>query len=167
MHHPMQIISGGQTGVDQAALRAARQLGIETGGWAPREWMTEDGPMPSLVAYGLQPSRGTYSTRTRQNVEMADATLVLMVDADRDGTALTLQLCRELGKPYVAVSCTLPMPEHARLSKVHDCRCFLDHYQPAILNIAGNRESAYPGIGVWSEAFLLNVFADAPTVAMS
>ena len=166
MHHPTQIISGGQTGVDQAALRAARQLGIETGGWAPRGWLTEEGPMPTLAVYGLQPSSGANPTRTRQNVEMADATLVVMYDADRDGTALTLQLCRELEKPYWAVSCTLPMPEPAVLSKLHTCRSFLDHYPPAVLNIAGNRESAYPGIGTWTEAFLLNLLADTPTAAM-
>ena len=31
----MKIVSGGQTGVDRAALDAALELGIEAGGWCP------------------------------------------------------------------------------------------------------------------------------------
>jgi len=44
------VVSGGQTGVDQAALRAARASGIATGGWAPKGWATEAGPAPWLVS---------------------------------------------------------------------------------------------------------------------
>lgn len=48
-----RVISGGQTGADQAALRAARACGIPTGGWAPRGWLTEDGPSLWLAEWGL------------------------------------------------------------------------------------------------------------------
>ena len=48
-----KIISGGQTGVDAAALRAAKAVGIPTGGTAPKGWLTEDGPAPWLAEYGL------------------------------------------------------------------------------------------------------------------
>lgn len=48
-----RVISGGQTGADQAALRAARACGIPTGGWAARGWLTEDGPAPWLAEWGL------------------------------------------------------------------------------------------------------------------
>ncbi len=48
-----RVISGGQTGADQAALRAARAAGIPTGGWAPLGWKTEEGPAPRLA--GLRP----------------------------------------------------------------------------------------------------------------
>ena len=41
-----KIISGGQTGADQAALDAAIKLGIPHGGWMPIGRMTEDGPLP-------------------------------------------------------------------------------------------------------------------------
>ena len=41
-----KIISGGQTGADYGALLAAHALGLETGGWAPKGWRTEDGPKP-------------------------------------------------------------------------------------------------------------------------
>ena len=49
----LTIISGGQTGADQAGLHAARRAGLPTGGTAPRLWMTEDGPAPWLADFGL------------------------------------------------------------------------------------------------------------------
>jgi hypothetical protein len=48
-----RVISGGQTGVDQAALRAAKACGIPTGGWCPLGFLTEAGPMPALADFGL------------------------------------------------------------------------------------------------------------------
>ena len=36
-----KIISGGQTGVDQAALDVAIKLGISHGGWIPKGRLTE------------------------------------------------------------------------------------------------------------------------------
>ncbi len=44
-----RIISGGQNGVDQAGLRAARAVGIATGGWALHGWTTIDAPAPWLA----------------------------------------------------------------------------------------------------------------------
>ena len=43
-----RVISGGQTGVDQAALRAAKAAGLETGGWMPLGWLTEECPRPEF-----------------------------------------------------------------------------------------------------------------------
>jgi predicted Rossmann-fold nucleotide-binding protein len=72
----VRVVSGGQTGVDQAALRAARAAGFETGGFAPQGWATEAGPAPWLAEYGLVECRvGGYPARTFENVRVADATL--------------------------------------------------------------------------------------------
>jgi hypothetical protein len=50
----MKIISGGQTGVDRGALKAAKAAGLETGGWMPRGWLSEDGPHPEFAElYGM------------------------------------------------------------------------------------------------------------------
>ena len=38
-----KIISGGQTGVDRAALDVALELGIPCGGWCSRGRLAEDG----------------------------------------------------------------------------------------------------------------------------
>ena len=57
-HRPTQIISGGQTGADQGALRAALDLGISTGGVAPKGYKTETGPHQVLpYVYGLPEGR--------------------------------------------------------------------------------------------------------------
>ena len=48
-----KVVSGGQTGADQAGLRAAAKAGIDTGGWACKGWLTEKGPASWLADYGL------------------------------------------------------------------------------------------------------------------
>ncbi|MGZ3605599.1 MAG: YpsA SLOG family protein, partial [Thermodesulfobacteriota bacterium] len=40
-----RIISGGQTGVDRAALDVALELSISCGGWCPKGRKAEDGPI--------------------------------------------------------------------------------------------------------------------------
>jgi Circularly permutated YpsA SLOG family len=82
----LRIITGGQAGVDQAALRAARACGLETGGWAPLGWVTEDGPADWLAEYGLLecPEPG-HPARRRRNVMDAD-TMILIGDRTSPGS---------------------------------------------------------------------------------
>jgi hypothetical protein len=48
-----EIVTGGQTGADQADWRVARAFGIPTGGSMPKGYLTEDGPRPEFAAlYG-------------------------------------------------------------------------------------------------------------------
>ena len=74
-----KIVSGGQRGADEGALQAGRLLSITTGGFAPPNFMTEDGPNPSLgLDYGLiavDKDPKIYPIRTRLNVEHSDGTL--------------------------------------------------------------------------------------------
>src|SRR5262249_48098117 len=53
MNWQMRVITGGQVGTDQGALRAARVAGLLTGGWAPQGWMTEGGAGTWLADFGL------------------------------------------------------------------------------------------------------------------
>ena len=94
-----KVISGGQTGADLAALVAAQAVGLETGGTAPERYMTENGESPQLGrAYGLV-AEGTYSSRTKKNVDDADATLVLLVHDGQGGSARTIgSVCRGDGR---------------------------------------------------------------------
>jgi hypothetical protein len=71
-----RVISSGQTGADQAGLRAARAAGIPTGGWAPKGWLTEKGPSLWLADFGLVecPEPG-YPPRTRANVRDSDGSI--------------------------------------------------------------------------------------------
>jgi len=104
----VRIISGGQTGVDRIALDAARKAGLQTGGTAPRGYLTENGPDPSLREFGLADHRSPqYPPRTKQNIVDSDVT-VLFTNNPHDraeslikrkgGSALTLKYCKELGK---------------------------------------------------------------------
>lgn len=164
----LKVISGGQSGVDQAALRSARACGLATGGLVPKGWLTEEGPAPWLSDYGLtEHTSPDYSPRTRANVDDAHATLII---APREpltgGTRMTYdyayrrsqsrQSCAGL---YVAILGRSPFT---------DCRSWLRECMAAasvpggqpwfILNVAGPRELRCAGIGAWSEAWLLRVF---------
>src|SRR5688572_1715521 len=96
-----RVVSGGQSGADQAALRAARAANIPTGGWAPKGWLTEDGLAPWPADHGLAecPEPG-YSARTAANAHDSDGTL-WFGDWHSPGGVATLDACRKLGKPFL------------------------------------------------------------------
>jgi hypothetical protein len=86
-----KIVSGGQTGVDRAALDVALELGIPCGGWCPRNRIAEDGRIAER--YPLRESATSDpSVRTELNVIDSDATLVLTWEKASGGTLLTI-LC--------------------------------------------------------------------------
>src|ERR1035437_7913985 len=97
-----RVISGGQTGADQAGLAAAQSLGIDTGGCAPWNWMTDDGPAEGLlVAYGLMPGpkdSSIYRKRTEANVRDSDGT-VLFGKLSSPGSRLTHTYCMQYMRP--------------------------------------------------------------------
>ena len=81
----LKILSGGQIGADVAALRAARRLGLATGGFAPAGFMTAHGRNPQLAEFGLAPVGGgtlaqQYVRRSQMNVDAADATLAVRLE---------------------------------------------------------------------------------------
>src|SRR3954468_5873601 len=111
MHHPdnpsvfaydspmiERVISGFQTGADQAGIRAARAHGIPTGGAMPKGFLTEDGPRPEFAEiYGaVELPTASYPDRTEQNVRDSDGTL-WFGDWHSPGGRATLDACRLLG----------------------------------------------------------------------
>src|SRR6185312_3809156 len=104
----VRVISGGQTGSDQGGLRAARDSNIETGGWAAKGWLCEDGPHPELAEFGLKECQegGTpaerYRARRRANAREADAVLIFG-DMESPGSRGLIKDCREFGVPWMAV----------------------------------------------------------------
>lgn len=130
-----KIISGGQTGADQAGLRVAKKLGIKTGGWIPKGFRTEEGDKPSLgLIYGLEETKERdYPPRTWLNVRHSDGTLIFAEEQSK-GSVLTQNICRKLRKPYWINP------------GVDEIRMFINEHEIEVLNIAGNRESICPGI---------------------
>ena len=135
----MKIISGGQTGVDRAALDVALQHGIACGGWCPAGRLDEFGKIPGR--YPVQELRhGDYSARTRQNVSESDGTVIIYDRQLSGGSAETVRFCRELNRPHQLIdTSTVPTETAADL-----IRHFLAKHKIDILNIAGPRQSQWP-----------------------
>ena len=143
-HGVVKIISGGQTGVDTIGLQVARELGIETGGTAPKGFLREGGvDKESIKDYGLveitdeQQAAHTaktgknnpYTGRTELNVINSDGTVYFATDDDSAGLIATRRYADEHNKPF------LLNPSAAQLRK------WLIDNNIGILNVAGNRGS--------------------------
>lgn len=133
-YRPAKIISGGQTGADQGGLLGALDLGIKTGGWAPKGYLTEEGPNLYLRHYGLiEHSSPNYPPRTRMNCQDSDLTAIFG-DMTSPGAKLAISICKEDEIPYVL------NPDSQEL------RDMCEQLQVQTLNIAGNRASKDAGI---------------------
>ena len=99
---PATIVSGGQTGVDRAALDFAAERGYAMDGWCPKERRAEDGPIPARYPLRETPTRN-YPERTAWNVRDSDGTLVLCRGALSGGTALTVECAENQRKPYFVI----------------------------------------------------------------
>lgn len=135
----MQIISGGQTGVDRAALDAALSIGVPCGGWCPAGRRAEDGVIP--LRYPLtELAGGGYDERTHRNIEDSDATLVVTFGRASGGTARTIEFCRQLARPHLIVDAAIVPLEEAVRRTVQ----FVTAGSPRRLNVAGPRASGEP-----------------------
>lgn len=150
-----RIVSGGQTGVDRAALEVALDLGLPCGGWVPRGRRTEDGRVPDRFAMRETASAG-YPQRTRYNVRDSDATLILSRGAPSGGTALTVACAESLRRPCMAVDLDRASDTKTRRT----VRAWLQRHRVRVLNVAGPRESTQPGIAAEAFAFLRALLAD-------
>lgn len=135
------IQSGGQTGVDRAALDFAIAHGYVHTGWAPSGRCAEDGSIP--FKYQLKElSEGGYRQRNRLNVQDSDATLILNMGELTGGTLATLGFAQKMGKPHLV----LQLDENALQIAVNRLQTWLRQQPVQTLNVAGPRESKCPGI---------------------
>jgi hypothetical protein len=131
-----KIISGGQTGADQAALDFAIENNIPHGGWIPKGRMTEDGTLP--IKYQLQemPTK-SYPKRTEKNILDSDGTLIISHGTISGGTALTKKLSQKHEKPCL----------HLDLNKItsseagEQLRVWIQRNNIQVMNVAGSRAS--------------------------
>lgn len=143
------IISGGQTGADRGALDFAIKRNIKHGGWCPLGRKAEDGIIPYV--YQLkETTTQMYPARTRMNIRDSDATIIFSSDINSKGSLLTTRFCIELKKPYYVVVFD---NNHSKLisdsqlkQTCQNISVWLNKIKPAIINIAGTRESHCSGI---------------------
>jgi hypothetical protein len=131
-----KIVSGGQTGVDRAALDVAIVSGIDHGGWCPKGRRAEDGRIPER--YNLQETpRAGYRQRTAWNVRDSDGTLILVRHRLRGGSRYTCDCAIQSGQRYfLARLDAMTSPQSAYQ--------WIQEHSIAILNIAGPRATSDP-----------------------
>ena len=158
----MKIISGGQVGADIAALRAAEELFLATGGFAPPGFMTIKGPNPELETRYNLAQAGTagdaagYVLRSKMNVDAADVTIAIYIE-ESAGTGKTIEYARtgtwpreqpkrdpkdemvaevsESKKPLLVVYDYNTQP----LRVVAAIQNFIKKHNPKVINVCGNR----------------------------
>ena len=148
-----KVISGGQSGVDRAALEAALAASLAIGGWCPRGRWAEDGKID--LRYPLRPAPLTRPCcRTLLNLRDSDGTLVLVRSRPKGGTALTM---KALGysRPRIVVDPTMA-------NSLRRTRWWLIRNQISCLNIGGPRASEDPKIYNLALHFLDELFQTAP-----
>jgi hypothetical protein len=149
----MKVISGGQTGADQAGLRAAKAVGLETGGWLPYGCRTLKGECRDLlIEYDMQehPKRG-YPARTEANVRDSDGTLRFAANFGSAGERCTMKAIRWFGRPHFDVD----IKNFPSVEVVFD---WIFDKKIKVLNIAGNSEETAPGIEEKVYEYLLGLF---------
>ncbi len=159
---PIQkVITGGQTGVDQAALQAAIDCGLGIGGWCSPGRACEGGVVPRRFPLKETPEERSphapdipRSLRSEWNVRDADAVLFFVPDI-RDskdpGTQWALDCTQLYKKPYLLAELVDP-------DTLSRARRWLSDYKPSVLSIGGPSENTCPGIYIATYQFLCILF---------
>jgi len=139
----LKIISGGQTGVDRAALDAAMANNVSCGGWCPTGRKAEDGRIPDQYSL-TELKNGGYRQRTIRNLKESDGTVIIYFERPSGGTRLTLDSCIEYQVPHLVIDGTNVAADQA----AQQITAFIDDHEIEVLNVAGPRASghadAYP-----------------------
>jgi hypothetical protein len=148
-----KVISGGQTGADQAGLAVAKRFRLETGGTMPKGFKTLNGNRPEMaVVYGLtEHESDNYVPRTYKNVLDSDGTVRLAGNFESSGEICTLKAIQKYGKPYFDVDLTDLPPVEGFVN-------WLLENNIEVLNVAGNAEQTYAGAFNKSYQFLTDAF---------
>jgi len=156
-----KVISGSQTGADQGGLEAALELGLPTGGWIPKGFLTEEGKKPELgEKFNLTEHESpNYVPRTYTNVRDSDATIIFSSNWQSRGTICTQKAIQQYNKPFAEVPVTkgvspgiVDMEDSIGLVKA-----LLKREDIKVLNVAGNRESVCPGIQELVKEYMLQL----------
>lgn len=160
----LRIMSGGQTGVDRAALDAALALNLACGGWCPAGRRAEDSPISDKYPL-IETESHDYAERTLANVRDSDGTLILInsdinsdspgrLGAMSQGTLLTAEAARASDRPLFIARLDMSKPGGCSIEDITD---WIGDHKISVLNIAGPRESECPGIYAATHALILKL----------
>ncbi|AUV17877.1 molybdenum cofactor carrier [Aeromonas sp. ASNIH7] len=149
-----QVISGGQTGVDRAALDFAIANRIKHGGWCPQGRKAADGVLDPKYVLQETESPG-YSQRTKRNVQDSSGTLIVYRDMLIGGSLLTKRFALQLSKPCFEWALDRPFNEQYPGFCV-----WLQQHQIEILNIAGPSEARAKDIYRDSRVLLQEIWSN-------
>lgn len=160
-----QIISGGQTGVDLGALYGAIEIGIKTGGAAPRGWLNENGRQEQLMrSFGMyECSVPGYPARSMKNVDKSDGTIAIMWNVKSPGTAKTIGYAQTKRWVWFTIDSTqfykpvYVITTHDTMIGIKQLIEFINKYDIKILNVAGHRESSQPGIQEFTKNLIIRL----------
>ncbi len=137
-----KIISGGQTGVDRAALDVAIRMGMSHGGWIPKGRLTEDGSLPPHYQLQEMPT-DDYEARTEKNVLDSDGTLLISRGSPTGGTDYTRRMALKNGKQLLHIDLSLGQRPSDAGSLIAS---WIEMNRIETLNVAGPRASNDPAI---------------------
>jgi len=149
-----KIISGGQTGVDRAALDFALEHSIEIGGFVPKNRWAEDGRISEKYPNLIETESENPAERTELNIKNSDATLILSHGALQGGSLLTKEFSEKYHKPFLHIDFSAFAIEWA----VEETLKWLDSIDCETLNIAGSRASEDAEIYAKTKVFLEELF---------
>jgi hypothetical protein len=170
----IEIRSGGQTGVDRAALDVALLAGISYSGWCPKGGWAEDYPQPPglLAVYPrlTETPSANPKQRTAWNVRDSHATLILqpeIEELDKPRSSLGTEFTYDMASLIFLRPCLVLNPastEAAFTEAETRAKQWLAQVTDAlnleifILNVAGPRESEAPGIYTKTLQLLHSIF---------
>jgi hypothetical protein len=135
----LQVVSGGQTGIDRAALDAALSLQVTCGGCCPKGRIAEDGRIPDKYPM-LELEDDEYAHRTEQNVLSADCTVILYSKEMEGGTEYSKEICMQRKKPLIAIDLSKTTTNEAVRLLTH----FISQNRYHRINFSGPKASEWP-----------------------
>jgi hypothetical protein len=149
------IVSGGQTGADRAALDFAIEHRIPHGGWCPKGRRAEDGPIDARYQLEETPSSDS-AQRTEWNVKDSDGTVIFSIgERLSEGSLKTLEFAVKHRKPHLHLSAASKGNAASELKK------WIGQNNICVLNVAGPRASKEPEVAEFVKEILDKVWPAA------
>lgn len=141
-----KVITGVQAGVDRAALHAAVGVGLPVDGYCTKGGATENG-LPTGNYSFRELATTQHRIRIENNVVVSDGTLIINKGLITDGTKLSYDYSMKH-----LVPCLIVQLDADQVIPISNAVRWIRGHQIKTLNIAGPRESKFPG-GIYREAF--------------